>query len=274
MTTKDETLPSYSHSRETARALPWNVMGAALTISATTVADALRQAELDYTVRLIDVEAVTTVKGGANDGAPIRLPAENYRAVVRPLADGSERVLGITGRRFRPIQNVDAFAPADYLVSEFGAKIVGAADFRNGAASLLVCDLAEPVILDRPDGGTDRVDLNLLIKNTHDGSGALTLALTGMRFACTNAIQAALRASVRTWKITHTPNAAARLAIATTAIQEAVTYRQEFTTMAQAMMDAPMIEAEFAKIVGNIWKADDIDTTRAAVTTKANGWTR
>ena len=259
------TTTTYASTREaSARKMPWNVMGKALDVDATSVTDALAKTGMDYTVRLIDVQGIETVKGGANDGLTVTHDAPMFRAVVRPLPDGSDKLLGITGTRFRPIQNVEAFAPADYLVSEFGAKIVGAADYRNGSASLLVVDLAEPVILDRPDGGTDRIDLDLLIKNTHDGSGALTLALTGIRLACTNAVQAAVRDAERVWKISHTPNAKARLDVAAEAIKKATSYRQEFTIAAQAMMDAPMIDAEFAKIVSGIWKADAADDTKAA----------
>lgn len=248
--TADPTLPRYGESRE----MPWNVMGGALASNADTVAQALAETGLDYTVRMTPLEGVE--REVDDDGLTVgetRLDADEWRAVVRPMPDGTDRIIGVTGRRFRPIQNVDAFAPADYLVSEFGAKVTGAADFRNGKASLLVVDLARPISLTRTDGGEDPLNLYLLIKNAHDGSAALTMALTAMRLACTNAVQAAIANAERSWKVSHTPKADARLQVARQSMLAAIDYHDAFQEKAQAMIDTAMVDAEFDKIISRLW---------------------
>ena len=100
------------------------------------------------------------------------------------------------------------------------------------------------------------MDLNLLVKNSHDGSSALTFALLAERIACTNALPAAIAGAQRSWKISHTPNADERVSLAVKAIKEAVGYQEKFQAVAQKMLDTDMVDAEFAKIVAGLWSVD------------------
>ena len=255
MTTSTNTIegPKYGEPRD----MPWNVMGASLTPKAQTdFAKAMAESGMDYDVEVWDTIAVDPITGR-------QMESPKAAQIVRPTPDGL-KVVGSTGRRFTPIQNRDAFAVGGDLVGEFGAKITGLADFRHGGASLLVVDLQRPITLDTPDGNQDVIDLNLLVKNAHDGSSALTFALTPMRLACTNALQAAIAGATRSWKISHTPNAGERVDLAVQAIKEAVGYQEKFQEVAQAMVDQPMVDAEFAKIVARLWKVDPEATGKVA----------
>lgn len=242
-TTNTITGPKYGSSRE----MPWDVMGDELTGKSHTNLDAaLKESGLDYEVEVWNAQAT--------DGLRV-LDATKSRSIVRPTPDGLA-VVGMVGTRYTPIQNRDAFAIADDLVGEFGATIAGMADFRHGGAALMVMDLQRPIVLTTPDGDADPINLNLLVKNSLDGSSALTFALTPMRLRCTNALQAAIGGAHRSWKISHTPNAQERVDLAVQAIKEAVGYQEQFQAAAQAMMDQPMVDAEFAKIVSRMWKVD------------------
>lgn len=253
MTTTTNTItgPAYGTSRD----MPWNVMGADLDGKAhTSLDDALKASGLDFDVEVWNAQAT--------DGIRV-LEADKSRAIVRPTPDGM-KIVGMVGTRYTPIQNRDAFAVADDLVGDFGATIAGMADFRHGGASLMVMDLQRPIVLTTPDGDADPINLNLLVKNSLDGSSALTFALTPMRLRCTNALQAAIGGAHRAWKISHTPNAQERIDLAAAAIREAVGYREQFQAAAQAMMDQPMVDAEFAKIVSRMWKVDPEATGKVA----------
>lgn len=245
----------YATTREAAaRQLPWDAMGSALTTNATTVEAALKESGLDYQVEVRGAQSTNAPRpDGSGWNARTALDAPGFQAIVRPMPTGEEKVLAFTKKRYTPIQNADAFQPADYLVKEFGASIVGAADYRNGDRSLLAVQLPEGMGLTRPDGGVDQVDLNLLIINDHAGNAALTLALTAMRLACTNAVPAAIKGAERVWKISHTPNAQQRLDVAADAIQKALVYRDAFQEKAQAMMDQEMVDAEFQKLVSKLY---------------------
>lgn len=257
MRVQEPTTPTYASTREeAARKMPWNVMGSALTVQASgNVSDALEETGLDYDVEMLPVTAYVKADDEAMPFAEF-IDAKKFRAATRPMPDGTRKVMGITGTRFTPIQNRDAYKVADTLVTDHGALITGLADFHHGAATLLVLDLLNPVKLNRPDGGTDVIDLDLLIKNAHDGSAALTFALIGMRLACTNAVQAAINGAQRTWKVSHTPNAQQRVDLASTSILNALGYKEALQVKAQAMLDQPMVDAEFAKIVSRLWKVE------------------
>lgn len=245
--------PKYGEPRQ----MPWHVMGKNLTpTQQANYAKALKASGLDYDVEVWDTRAVDPLTGRV-------LESPKAAQIVRPTPDGL-KVVGSTGRRFTPIQNRDAFAIAEDLVGTHGATIDGLADFRHGGASLMVLNLNKDVTLTTPDGKGDPITLNLLVKNAHDGSSALTLALTPMRLECTNALQAAIAGAERVWKISHTPNAQERVNIARTAILEAVGYQERFQEVAQTMLDQPMVDAEFAKIVARLWKVAPDATGKVA----------
>lgn len=238
------------------RPMPWDVMGHQLSVKATTVSAALKEAGLDYTVRT--AHAAATAWNNQRDDQPQQnfrhpLEAPGFQAIVRPMPDGTEKVLAFTKKRYTPIQNGAAFNVADYLVQEFGAKITGAADYRGGDRSLLVVGLPDTISLTRPDGGEDAVDLSLIVTNDHAGNAALTMALTPVRIACTNALPAAMANAERVWKISHTPKAQARIDLAAEAIKRALVYRDAFQAQAQAMMDQTMVDAEFRKMVARLY---------------------
>lgn len=253
------------------RRLPWDAMGSALETPAPTVAAALEATGLDYKVEVRDLYSarrIETLEGAATmpaDAAHDRfLHAPDLRTIVRPMPDGTERVLAAVGRRFTPIPNADAFSVADLLVQEFGATISGVADYRSGGASLLALDLNRPVVVEGQDG-RDETAMHLLVKNAHDGSGALTFALTGVRLRCTNALQAAIKGASRVWKISHTPNAQERVNLAHQSIIRALAYQDAFQAQAQAMMDATMMDVEFDRIVAGLWREDGNPESRKSV---------
>lgn len=238
----------------TARQLPWDAMGGALTTEARTVAAALKEKGLDYTVERRVAGAGHRLDGADDaNNTRQRLAAPTHQALVRPMPDGSEKVLAFTKKRYTPIQNRNAFKLADHLVAEWGATISGAADFRNGDRCLMAVTLPETINLAGRDGNADPVSLNLLIVNDLAGNGALTLALTPIRIACTNALPAALKGAERVWKIHHTPNGQVRLDLAADAIRHSLEYRDAFQAQAQAMMDQTMVDAEFQKMVAKLY---------------------
>lgn len=240
MTAGLATLPQYDAS---SRALPWNVLGGDLTTQHPDVETALVKTSLDYDVQ-------TLPSGFLLPDGTWQESGDAFRQIVRPNpVGGGLMVIGQSGTRLTPIHNRDAFAVADTLVGDHGATIEGACDYRNGAVSCLVVGLGKIVLGD----ALDAVDLNLFIRNPHDGSGALSFSLTSFRPACTNAVHAALKNARQSWKISHTPNAAGRVDLANTAIIAALNYRDAFQVQAEAMIAQTMSDMEFDKIVSCLW---------------------
>jgi phage/plasmid-like protein (TIGR03299 family) len=235
------TLPKYAPE---SRALPWNVLGGDLTTEFPSVDAALTATGLDY-------EVFTVPSAAVMENGEVLISGDEFRQVVRPKPGGGLMVIGQSGTRLTPVQNRKAFAVADVLVQEFGATIKGACDYRNGKISVMVVGLGEIALKDR-----DAVNLNLLVRVPHDGSGAVSFSLTGTRPSCTNAVHAALRDAVSTWKMSNTPNAEARVNDAHQAIVKAVNYRDAFQVQAEAMIAQAVTDAEFAKIVAQFAPID------------------
>lgn len=233
--------PKYGEPRQ----MPWNVMGKHLAPThRTNITKALKGAGMDYEVSLENVQAVTE--------SGLVIPADKSRAVVRPTADGP-KVIGMVGTRFTPIQNHDAFSIAQELTGDFGAEIDGLADFRHGGASIMSLKMPASMTLHTDDGQEDVTDMYLLVKNAQDGSGALSFMLTPVRVDCTNVLPFAAKSAKAVWKVSHTPNADERHSLARQAIRETLGLVAEMEVAAQAMVNTPMVDAEFAKIVAGMW---------------------
>lgn len=251
-----------------ARRAPWDVMGDRLTVADAPLRDVLTSTGLDYEVRSAEVVAVER----SHADEPIALAnfydAPNFQAIVRPMPDGTTKVLHIPGNRYTIVQNDAAFAVVDPL-RDLGASVIGAADFHGGGSSMIALSMPQEVTVRAVSGADDITRMNLIIVNPHDGSGSVSYALTPMRLACTNALPAAFSHAQRTWRVRHTNSAHARVAAAQEAVMKAAGYAESFAETAQAMADKRMTDTEFRRIVERMWSVDD-DDERASATRKRN----
>jgi phage/plasmid-like protein (TIGR03299 family) len=100
---------------------------------------------------------------------------ETHRAVVRTT---DERVLGIVGNRYTPVQNYEAFEFMDSLVGEELMQYHTAGSFRDGQRIWLLGQIGSEYIL--PE---DRIDQFLFLYNSHDGSASLRCMFVNIRYA-------------------------------------------------------------------------------------------
>jgi len=131
-------------------------------------------------------------------------PVPDRFAVVRGT-DG--RPLGVVGAGYRIVQNEEAFSWADQLLGGEGFHYKTAGSLRGGQVVWLLAKA--PFQVDLPDSP---IDVFVLLTNTHDGSGAVTAAVTPVRIVCMNTLRAALSRAQATYRIRHTSGAQAKLA--------------------------------------------------------------
>ncbi len=199
----------------------WHGLGTVVAGQPTS-AEALRLAELDWTVVLEPVHVHSPC------GASIELPG--WRATVRTDRAVSDptRALGCVGSRYTPIQNVDAFAMADDLVGEGGARFESAGSLKGGRRVWMLAKLPEPASV-----RDDKIEQYLLLTNSHDGSRAMEVLCTPVRVVCWNTLAFALRrgSSNGSNKVTirHTSNAATRVAEARRVLGLAADHFQDHT---------------------------------------------
>lgn len=147
--------------------------------------DALTLAGLDWSVIQ---EPVYTETGELVEG---------YRANIR---DADRRVLGVVTDRYKVIQNREAFAFTDALLGE-GVRYETAGSLQGGRKVWLLAHMPHEYIITG-----ERISPYLLFSNTHDGSGAIKVALTPIRVVCNNTLNLALSAAKRSWSMIHTGN--------------------------------------------------------------------
>lgn len=125
-----------------------------------------------------------------------------YRANVR---DSDHRLLGVVSDRYRVVQNEDAFAFTDALLGE-GVRYETAGSLQSGRRVWMLAKLPnEYIILG------EQISPYLVFSNTHDGSGAIKVAMTPVRVVCSNTLNLALNTTKRCWSAKHTTNIADRL---------------------------------------------------------------
>jgi phage/plasmid-like protein (TIGR03299 family) len=148
---------------------PWHNLGKVVA-NAPSIAEVLKMAGLDWTV---SQRALVTVDG-------IAIP--KARAIVR---DSDSTVLGIAGKRYKPLQNQDAlnfFAP----FHESGlCKFETAGSLRSGQKIWILAALNQPE-MEIVKG--DVVRKYLMLSNGHDGITGVRVGFTPIRVVCANTL--------------------------------------------------------------------------------------
>ena len=120
-----------------------------------------------------------------------------YKANVR---DSDRRVLGVVTDRYKIVQNREAFAFTDELLGE-GVRYETAGSLQGGRKVWLLAHMPHEYII-----SGEHISPYLLFSNTHDGSGAIKVALTPIRVVCQNTRNLALNTAKRSWSMNHTGN--------------------------------------------------------------------
>ena len=113
--------------------------------------------------------------------------------------------MGVVTDRYKIIQNEEAFAFTDSLLGE-GVRYETAGSLMGGRKVWLLAHMPHEYII-----SGERISPYLVFSNTHDGSGAVRVALTPIRVVCSNTLNLALATAKRSWSMVHTGNVKDRL---------------------------------------------------------------
>lgn len=192
------------------RKKPWHGLGTVVA-EAPTSEVALGVAGLDWKV----------------EQTPIYTPhgkVEGYKANVRST-DG--HVLGVVSDRYKIIQNTEAFEFTDELLGE-GVRYETAGALQGGKKIWLLARIPREFVI-----AGERISPYLVFSNTHDGSGAVRVAITPVRVVCNNTLNLALKTAARSFSMVHTGD-----------IKGKVTEAKQTLFMAERYMDNLGIEFE------------------------------
>lgn len=164
------------------REKPWHGLGTRVEMAPTSE-EALMLAGLDW---MVLQEPIFTDTGEQISG---------YKANVR---DTDRKVLGVVTDRYKVIQNTEAFAFTDELLGN-GVRYETAGSLQEGKKVWLLARLPREYII-----SGERISPYLVFSNTHDGSGAVRVAVTPIRVVCNNTLNLALNTAKRSWSMIHT----------------------------------------------------------------------
>lgn len=182
-----------------------------------TSAQALQFAGLDYTIEkrpLFTVDAV-------NNGIVNYADADNYfdnceAGILVPdyfatLRTDTDDVLGVVGKDYEIVQNVQAFDFFDSIVGgDSGIMYETAGALGKGERIFITAKLPDYIRV----GRNDCIEKYLFLTTSHDGLGSITAAFTPIRIVCNNTLNAAMRNKTNCIRIKHTSNVQDRLRVA------------------------------------------------------------
>lgn len=157
--------------------VPWHGLGTEVP-DALTAADALSASGQDWTV---SVESLVTASG-----IPV-IDGRRCKAIVR---DDRQAVLGIVGRRYKPIQNKEAFDFLDSLAADQTIRYHTAGVLGAGERVWILAQLKGDITIPKTD---DTIKRFLLFSNSHDGTSAARVFWTPIRVVCQNTLNQAVR---------------------------------------------------------------------------------
>ena len=117
-------------------------------------------------------------------------------------------MLGVVGKDYEVVQNVDAFEFFDAIVGGGdGILYETAGALGKGERIFITAKLPGYIRV----GKGDFIEQYLMLTTSHDGFGSITAAFTPVRVVCRNTLNAAMRNHSNAIKIRHTASANDRL---------------------------------------------------------------
>lgn len=172
-----------------------------------TSAEALKFAGLDFTVEKRKLFTFDNENNNGNADLDIIIPEIEVPGFFATIRTDTEQVLGVVGKDYEVVQNIDAFSFFDSIVGGDGIQYETAGALGKGERIFITAKLPSYIKV----GKDDLIEQYLFLTTSHDGYGSITAAFTPVRIVCNNTLNAALRNHSNCIRIRHTSNAKDRL---------------------------------------------------------------
>ena len=195
------------HSFFSVKEKAWHGLGQIVSDFPTS-AEAIKNAGLNYSVEKRPLYTYDNQNFRGNEDTDIIIPeieVPNYYATMRT---DTEDVLGVVGREYHVVQNVDAFSFFDSIVGGGnGILYETAGALGKGERIFITAKLPDYIRV----GFDDLIEKYLFLTTSHDGSGSIIAAYTPVRIVCNNTLNCALNNMSNCLKIRHTESAQDKL---------------------------------------------------------------
>lgn len=211
------------------RTATWTPIGSNIS-KATSVEEALRISNLDYTVEKVPVFL--------ENGTPIPGSFCTKR-------EGTDYTYGVVGSQFEIIQNTEALSFVDNLISE-GLQFVKAGE--NHKMLYLIASLPSIDVLG------DQVTPYLIFQNSHNGSTTLKATIAPLRIVCQNQFAMTFRKAANKISLRHTKSIKGRLHTAQQVLLQNTEYLNEFQKQALSMAQNKVSQAQVDSLLDEIFE--------------------
>ena len=165
-----------------------------------------------------------------------------------------EKLLGVHGEGYNPIQNEESFEFCETLLQE-GATYETAGSLFGGKRIFITANLRSIDILG------DSVDEFLVLANSHDGSMPMTGMITPIRVVCNNTLRMAIANARRIVKIRHTKNATDRIDLARQILGLAHKYTDKIKDNAEKMFTIEFNGHKLDSFIDKVFGFNEEDET-------------
>lgn len=221
------------------RETPWHGLGT-IVEEAPNSAEALRLAGLDWNVLQSDV--ISGVTGEVIPGYKL-----NYR-------DTDNKALGLVTDRYQIVQNAEAFAFTDALLGN-GVKYESAGSLASGKRVWMLARLEGRLMTD------EEVDPFLVFTNSHDGTGAIRVAITPVRVVCQNTLNFALSTAQRQWSCIHVGRVGDKMIEARNTLINAEAYMEALEEEFGELKQKKMTDDKVREFINELLPIDDAETS-------------
>ena len=230
-------MPHEVETMFSARVPAWHGLGV-MTPMALNSRDAIVHAGLDWTVATRPM-----VTFDAENGSKGFVAVPDHYATVRETDD---KVLGVVGSRYTPIQNLECFDFMDTIVDDSGATYETAGSLYDGKVVWMLLNLNKPAQIDE-----DITHNYLLLTNSHDGSSSLKGLTTPIRVVCANTLRLAINGKVNGFSFRHTSNLQGKVAQARATLTKALDYVDSFQLEMERLLETEVTNEKFVEIMDN-----------------------
>jgi len=253
-------MPAEVESMFSAKETPWHRIGK-VTEEALTSAEAIVEAELDWEVELRGMYTDEVFMGGRTK----IMEVPDAYATVR---NSDNKVLGVVGNRYTPIQNIECFDFLDTVLDDSSASYETAGSLYGGKIVWMLVNLGKDIVV-----GEDKTVPYLLLTNSHDGSTAIKGMTTPIRVVCANTLSLALKNNVTSFGFRHTNNVHQKIDQARKLLDINYKYVDNFQLEVEKLVDQQVtrdrfeeiIDATFPVVVPNEENTNSLQVQRSAV---------
>lgn len=232
-----------------ARTPAWHGLGTVVETE-QTAENAIKLAGLDYTVKMVDMFQGESLSG--------LLKVNDYQAIIR---EDNRNLLGIATKKYKIVQNIEAFNFFDIVVGEGQAIYHTAGALGQGERIWILAKLPKNIIVSKDDV----VETYLCLTTSHDGKSSVRMYHTPVRVVCQNTLNMSMSDAKKGISIRHTGEIKDKVTEARKILGISIDYYNQFEeiikTMENTSLNVESTKNYFSNVL-NVADKDDISTRK------------